>query len=79
MRFSIVVPGVPCEDSEVLGIPLLGSSIPCLEIHPIHSPLTQGHPSGRSQISSENAEKGMRTACRKSISERYFNLEESQK
>ena len=67
VRFSIVVPGVPCKDSEVL-------DIPCLEIHPTHSPFIQGHPSGRSQISSENAEKGMR----KSISERYFNLKESQ-
>ncbi len=68
VRFSIEVLGVPCKDSEVLDTPLL-------EIHPTHSPFIQGHPSGRSQISSENAEKGMR----KSISRRYFNLEESQK
>ena len=68
VRFSIEVLGVPCKDSEVL-------DIPCLEIHPTHSPFIQGHPSGRSQISSENAEKGMR----KSISRKYFNLEESQK
>jgi len=67
VRFSIVVPGVPCKDSEVLGIP-------CLEIHPTHSPFIQGHPSGRSQTSSERTGKGMK----RNISSRYFNLEESQ-
>lgn len=72
MRFSIVVPGVPCKDSEVL-------DTPCLEIHPIHSPLTQGHPSGRSQISSEKTGKGMKKSISESISERYFNLKEFQK
>ena len=75
VRFSIEVLGVPCKDSEVLDTPIGVFDTPLLEIHPTHSPFIQGHPSGRSQISSENAEKGMR----KSISKKYFNLEESQK